>query len=356
MNIQSRFRVVAAGLALALAVSACGTTEDAQPSTPAASSSASATASSAGSPAVSSAESSAASSMSAPAAGPITVTDGVGRKVELKGPATRVVVLEWGEAEVVMSLGVTPVGLADIAGFKTWDAAVPVDASVKDVGKRGEPSVDAIAALNPDLIIMSGARGADFADKMAGKVPVIATKGADATQQFDRIRADVTLIAQALGKTDEAEKLLAEMDSAIADGKATLAAAGAAGAPFLMADGWLEGSTVSIRVFTKGSLVSDTLEAIGLKNAWTKAGDGGWGLAQTDVEAMSAYTDPKLRLFYSASEDDVFATKLTENPIWGGLPFVKAKQLTKFSKGTWTFGGPASIMSIVKQAVAAYQK
>ncbi|MEE3922722.1 hypothetical protein V2I01_43180 [Micromonospora sp. BRA006-A] len=37
--------------------------------------------------------------------------------------------------------------------------AAPLDASVKDVGTRGEPSVDSIVALQPDLVVMEAERG-----------------------------------------------------------------------------------------------------------------------------------------------------------------------------------------------------
>ena len=62
--------------------------------------------------------------------------------------------LEWGETEMLVSLGVQPVGVADIKGYNTWNTAAKLDGSAKDVGTRGEPSVDSIAALQPDLIVM----------------------------------------------------------------------------------------------------------------------------------------------------------------------------------------------------------
>ncbi|GHH40498.1 ABC transporter substrate-binding protein [Lentzea cavernae] len=285
------------------------------------------------------------------AGGPVTVTDSRGKAVELKSAAKRVVVLEWGEAEIVASLGVMPVGAADTAGYKTWNASVPLDASVKDVGKRGEPSVDTIVALNPDVVVMAAERDSPIVPQLEKYVPVVVTKSSDAARNFDRLREDVKMIAQAIGRTSEADALLSEMDTKLADGKKALAAK--AGTPFFMADGYLEGSTVSIRPFGKGSLVSDTAEALGLKNAWTGQVDPQWALGQTDVEGLTALTDPNTALFYSASEDDVFTTGLAQNPVWQRLPFVSAKRVHKFEPGTWTFGGPKSVARIADQFVKA---
>src|SRR5699024_3278363 len=113
-------------------------------------------------------------------------------------------------------------------------------------GTRAEPSIDAIVALKPDLVVMNGAGGAALADQLAETVPVLVTIGADASRQMDRLRDDVTMLATATGTQDRAATLLDQMDSVIADGKAALADAGLDGAPFLIADGWMQGSTVAI--------------------------------------------------------------------------------------------------------------
>ncbi|MFC0107617.1 ABC transporter substrate-binding protein [Kibdelosporangium aridum] len=285
------------------------------------------------------------------AGGPVKVTDVRGKTVELKSAAKRVVALEWGEAEMVVSLGVMPVGVADTAGYKTWDTAAPLDASVKDIGKRNEPSVDAIVALNPDVVIIAEERDSTLVPQLEKYVPVVVTKSSDASRNFARLREDLKLIAQTVGKSAEADKLLSEMDAKLAASKTALAAK--AGTPFLMADGWLEGSTVSIRPFGKGSLVSDIAEQIGLRNAWTGQVDAQWGLGQTDVEGLTALTDPNTILLYSASEEDVFTTGLAQNPVYQRLPFVVSKKVYKLQPGTWTFGGPKSVVHIAEQITKA---
>jgi ferric hydroxamate transport system substrate-binding protein len=285
------------------------------------------------------------------ASGPVKVTDSRGKTIELKAPAKRVVALEWGEAEMLASLGVMPVGVADAGGYKTWNTAQPLDTSVKDIGKRNEPSVDAIVALNPDVVVMAIERDSPLVPQLEKYVPVVGTKSSDASRNFDRLREDLRMIAQTVGRTAEADKLLSEMDTKLADGKKALAAK--AGTPFFMADGWLEGSTVNIRPFGKGSLVSDTAEQLGLKNAWTGQVDPQWGLGQTDVEGLTSLTDPNTVLFYSASEEDVFTTGLAQNPVWQRLPFVATKKIHKLQPGTWTFGGPKSVAHVADQLVKA---
>lgn len=325
---RTRATVLVAAVA-ALLLSACGTTEN----TPAAGPSA---------------------ADPAPA-GPVTVTDSRGKAVTLKAPATKVVGLEWGEVEMLVSLGVMPVGVADPKGYATWVSAAKLDAGVSDVGTRGEPSVDSIVALQPDLVVAGSDRSAALVTQLEKYVPVLVTKSSDASDNLGRMRSDLDMIAQATGKTAEAEKLLADLDTAIADGRKKIADAGAAGRQFAIADGWKEGSTVSIRMFGQGAFVSQLGIQLGLKNAWTGKVDETWGLGQTDVEGMTVLKGQDVHFFYNASDgDDVFADGLAGNAIWQSLPFVQQNRLHRMPDGIWTFGGPLSARQYIDQLVKVY--
>lgn len=326
--IRSRTALLATVAATAVLLAACGTTEATTPSP---------------------------AGGSAAPAGPITVTDSRGKAVTLKAPATRVVGLEWGEVEMLVSLGVMPVGVADTKGYATWVTAAKLDANVKDVGTRAEPSVDAIAALQPDLVVLSPGRDDSLAAKLEQYVPVIVARSSDAADNLGRMREDLTMIATAVGRTAEAQQLLADFDAALADGRAKIATAGSAGQQFAIADGWKEGSSISVRMFGQGSLVSQIGIQLGLKNAWTGKVDEVWGLGQTDVEGLTALKSQDLRFFYHASDgEDVFADGLSGNAIWTSLPFVRQQKLHRMPDGIWTFGGTLSGKQYIDQLVAAY--
>jgi ABC-type Fe3+-hydroxamate transport system substrate-binding protein len=290
-----------------------------------------------------------------PAAAPVSVTDSRGKAVTLDAPAKRVVGLEWGEVEMLVSLGVMPVGAADIKGYGTWVTAAKLGSTVKDVGTRAEPSVDAIVALQPDLVVMEAERGSTLVTQLEKFVPVLVTKGSDAADNLKRLREDFTMIATAVGKTGEATSVLADFDAHLADAKKKIADAGQAGKQFAIADGWKEGSNVSIRMFGEGALVSQLAIQLGLSNAWTGKTDEVWGLGQTDVEGLTALKGKDVRFFYNASDGvDVFADGLAGNAIWRSLPFVQQKKLHRMPNGIWTFGGPLSGKQYVDELVKAY--
>lgn len=295
-------------------------------------------------------EGDAATTPAEPTDAPVTITDARGVEVTLDRPAERVVALEWSEAEDLVTLGVMPVGVADVEGYSAWVQSAPLDESVADVGTRQEPSVDAIVALDSDLVIMEE-RGNNLDTQLEEYVPVILIEGSDASGNIAQMQENFSTIATAVGKEAEAADVLAEFDAKLAEGRQAVEDAGHAGEQFAMADGWMEGSSVAIRMFGEGSLVSDLAEGVGLDNAWNGEVDEVWGLGQTDVEGLSELED--LHFFYSASTDDVFADGLADNAIWKSLPFVENGNVYKLEDGTWTFGGPLSSMHIVDQIVAA---
>jgi len=324
-------RLVLLAIMLALAaLTACGTTE----------------------PAAGSAPAGAGATGAAPAGGPITLTDSRGKQITLPRPATRVVGLEWNVIEHAVSLGVMPVGAADVKGYTAWVKAEPLDPSVADVGVRGEPSIDSIAALRPDLILATDSLPEAAVTQMERFAPVVFVPGGDAKDPVGQMRANLALVAKALGKDAEADTLLAALDAKIAAAKARLA--GRAGQRFVFADGYAEGGQVSIRPFAKGSLVSGVTEQLGLSNAWPDAGDPAYGLAQTDVEGLTKAGDATfLYIVNDGDGGDVFANQLGANAVWTSLPFVKAGNVHRIPDGMWMFGGPTSMERYVDAVVAA---
>lgn len=88
---------------------------------------------------------------------PRTLTHAMG-KTEIKSAPKRVVVLDVGEFDNVVSLGVKPVGYAPSEG----DAAIPSylkkeAGNPKNVGTINNLNLEAIAGLKPDLILGSQA-------------------------------------------------------------------------------------------------------------------------------------------------------------------------------------------------------
>ncbi|MFJ6084931.1 ABC transporter substrate-binding protein [Streptomyces sp. NPDC092369] len=288
----------------------------------------------------------------------ITLTDASGAKVTLDGPAEKVVGTEWNVVESLVTLGVDPVGVADVKGYRTWDTAAPLKNTPKDIGTRGEPSMDTIAALSPDLIVATTDLSAAAVKQLRKIAPVLEVRSAKSADQIGQMEENLDLIAEATGTTAKADAAKKAFDTKVAEGKKALADAGLAGRRIAFADGWVASNQVSVRPYTGGSLLGAVNEAIGLKNAWTLKGDAAYGLAATDVEGLTSLGDVEFAYMGSKAEkaSDPFSNDLAKNAVWKSLPFVKKGNVHRLPDGIWMFGGPQSMQAYVDAVVNALTK
>ncbi len=290
--------------------------------------------------------------------GPISITDQLGRTVELDAPADRVVVLEWQQVEDVLTLGVTPVGVADPDGYRQWVTAETLPEDVADVGDRGEPDLDSIYALDPDLIIAEAYSADDeqLAQLEDGGVPVLATVGADASGQIENMKEVFATIAEALGRTEQADAVLQEFDDHLTAAEEAVADVDLQTTDFVFFDGWIDGGNVVIRPYGEGALFTELGARLGLTPAWTAEvnesyGSGGvdpaYGLAQTDIEGLTAVGDANLIYANDATSEESYVTELGKSEIWQSLPAVREGRAYAFPPNVWGAGGPRSVMQAV---------
>jgi iron complex transport system substrate-binding protein len=128
---------------------------------------------------------------------------------EVPADPKRVVVLDLGELDSAVALGVTPVGAVKApvdSGLLSY--LEPQLEDVQLVGEIGEPDLEAIAALEPDLILGSDVRVKDFYDELSAIAPTVfsETVGVAWKENF-------SLHAQALGREEEAEELLSAYEA-----------------------------------------------------------------------------------------------------------------------------------------------
>ncbi|MFD4422787.1 iron-siderophore ABC transporter substrate-binding protein [Agromyces sp. NPDC058484] len=280
----------------------------------------------------------------------ITIVDDRGERVELAAPAEKVVALEWNTAENLVALGVMPVGVADVEGYGDWVQSETLDEGVTDVGQRGEPSVDAIAGLAPDLVLTTTDLPESVVAQIEEFAPVLVVRGADASDPIGQMQENLVRIATATGQEAEAEEVLAGFDEKLDEGRAALEAAGLAGAAFMMSDSWASGGQVSIRPFAEGALLTAVTEELGLENAWTGDGDADYGLGSTDVEGLTGVGDVEF-LYITNGEADAYRNELSGNAVWQSLPFVQSGKVHRLPDGIWMFGGPSSMNDYIDAVV-----
>ena len=125
---------------------------------------------------------------------------------EIIAKTDKVVTLEPLELDTAVALGVTPSGAAvasNIAGIPDY---LGVD-GVESVGTVPEPDLEAIAALEPDLILGTESRHSKLYDELDAIAPTVFI-----ANHADSWKDNALLIGDALDRKDETETLLTEVD------------------------------------------------------------------------------------------------------------------------------------------------
>lgn len=153
----------------------------------------------------------------------VSVTDANGEKVELIKKPEKIVVFDYGVADILKNFGVDIVGLPK-SGTLPEILSVYADDKYANVGDLKEPDFEAIEALNPDLIII-GSRQADQIDSFKEIAPTVylATNGENYMDSFSTV---VTDLGNLFDKQEEAKKALSEIETKVADLKKTVSEKG----------------------------------------------------------------------------------------------------------------------------------
>ncbi|MFI9326872.1 ABC transporter substrate-binding protein [Kitasatospora sp. NPDC052868] len=152
------------------------------------------------------ADSSGAGSGGASSGGTRTVRHARGESTVPQRPA-RVVVLDTDSLDSAVALGVTPVGATTVSDGAPFSAYLPAArfTGTKPVGVIGQPGLESIAALRPDLILSNQVRDDKRYDELSKIAPTVLTKTTGPAW-----KENFRLHAEALGRQTEAAAVEAD--------------------------------------------------------------------------------------------------------------------------------------------------
>lgn len=243
------------------------------------------------------------------------------------GVPSRIVTLYQGANDVIVAFGVTPVGVVE-----SWDDEPVYDYlkqelnGVQLVGEEGQPNLEVIHQLQPDLIIAAKVRHEEIYGQLSQIAPTLV-----ATELFDW-RETVNLIAQALDMGGKETELLTAWDNRVADFKAK------------MSDRLpIEATIVNFRsdharIYYKG-YAGLIIEELGFTRPAGHDQDL-WGVQLTSKESIPDMNADLIFTFY----DDIEAVhkmkqEWTSHPLWAGIDAVKNNQVFEVDSVAWNLAG-----------------
>lgn len=143
----------------------------------------------------------------------VQITDANGEKAELKKNPKRVVVFDYGVADILKNLGVDAVVGLPKNGKMPEILSNYSDDKYTNVGSLKETDFEAVESLNPDLIIIGGRQAEDI-DSFKEIAPTVnlAVDGQDYMNSFKSV---VTDLGKLFDKEDEAKKAIDEIEAKI---------------------------------------------------------------------------------------------------------------------------------------------
>ena len=264
-----------------------------------------------------------ATSSAAPAADsfPVSVDTKFG-EVTVDQQPQRVVALGWGDAETALALGVQPVGASDwlafgddVDGVGPWAQGL-YDQSPEIIGTL-DPSYEAIAALQPDLILDTKSSGdQDRYDRLSGIAPTIGVpEGGDS--YLTTFEQQMDLVSTALGQSAKGDELVAQSEAEVE------AAAEAhpewkgltVTAATKTSEGW--------GAYVAGSERVSLLESLGFEQnpqvAALDANSGGFSvsISSENLDVIDADVIVAFPIYIDTAQ-------ITDDPQWQALPAVEA--------------------------------
>lgn len=240
----------------------------------------------------------------------------------------RLIVLNWALTEMVLSLGVTPIGVPAPTWYTSSVVAPPLPDGVVDVGLLFQPNYDLLYELRPDLMVITPAH-ASVKASFARIAPTL-TLGAYMTdpQPYRAMRVELSTLARRLGLEARAQSLMDETDGVLARSRAALDAA-------LPKGGYARVCVAEaiddrhLRIFGGASMFGEVLRTLGIRNAATASADGArgalvsGGAASSIVELERLVAVPDAHILWVGASEDGTAAGLQRNPVWRQLPFAQ---------------------------------
>lgn len=235
---------------------------------------------------------------------PRTIVDFARRQITLEAPPQRVVGMSASISEMLFAIGVSPVGVTSGMDYPPEAAALP------DIGTGYQPNLEALAALEPDLIIGNAQLNMNILDKLEAIAPTIMIM----TMTASDVPQNVRLLGQATWHDTEAEYLARAYDGYLALADKIGASHEGPSIVFIV-------GTLDVPNYGKSATYfGDMAKRLGAVNIADSEADAGPfpGYAQLSIEAI-VDADPDFVFTVTRGSPTPMPETMASDPLWSSL-------------------------------------
>ncbi|MFP1743967.1 Fe(3+)-hydroxamate ABC transporter substrate-binding protein FhuD [Lonsdalea quercina] len=248
----------------------------------------------------------------------------------------RIVALEWQPLELLMALGVTPLGVADKHNYQRWVKSPTLPDSVVDVGLRTEPNLELLTQLRPSLLLYADGFGPAPA-QMARIAPGMGfsfINGDDGP--LESARRSLRALGDRLGLRSAAEQHLALFSRFMAQARVNLQAY--TRRPLLL---FTVMDARHVLILGRHSLFQSVMDELGIENAW-QGETNAWGSIIVGMERLATLSAEAEAMCFDHG-NSALMEEVEANPLWQALPFVRHQRWRRVEP-VWFYGGTLSAM------------
>jgi iron complex transport system substrate-binding protein len=243
----------------------------------------------------------------------------------------RVVILTNEGTEALLALGVKPVGAVQSWTGNPWYEHIKADMEgVTNLGKEGEPNLEAIAGLKPDLIIGNKMRHEKIYEHLSAVAPTVFSETLRGAW-----KDNFAFYANALNKKAEGDKVLADFDKKVDGIRAKL------GDKINTKVSMVRFMSGDTRIYYKDTFSGIILEQIGLKRPESQ-NKNEFAATKVSKERIPEM-DGDIIFYFTYELGNGEATKSAEqwlnDPLWKNLSAVKAGKAIEVNDAIWNTAG-----------------
>ncbi|WP_122032511.1 iron-siderophore ABC transporter substrate-binding protein [Aliivibrio sp. EL58] len=253
-------------------------------------------------------------------------------QVQLDKPPKKVIALDWALTETVLSLGVNPIGVADVQGYQSWVKKPELNDSVMDVGSRREPNLELITELKPDVILISQHMLSMYEKLNAIAPTLVYTVYSNKKTPLVSAKEITLQLGKLLNKDQQAREVIIKTEQRLSDNGDKVRRFQLNHKPLLFIR-FINDKTV--RVHSEGSLAQATIDEMRLVNAWQEVTNM-WGFTTAGFEALAQHQQSNVLIFGPLKEAE--KKQLTQSALWQAMAFTRSNLVYELP-AIWTFGG-----------------
>ncbi|WP_051252615.1 ABC transporter substrate-binding protein [Ferrimonas kyonanensis] len=222
----------------------------------------------------------------------------------------KVVSLDYATTTTLIALGLPPVAIADVAGYRRWVLTPPLPGDIIDLGSANEPNLELLAQIRPDLILITPYQ-AQLTPLLSRIAPVhsfsIYQSTGDAIEKAETLTRN---LGQLLNLQAQAQSLIDRSRDHLQAQRRRLQHAVASPPPLYLIR---MHDDRHLWVYGKHSLGQAVIDRLGLSNAWQQPTNT-WGFSAQSIEILSQ--PPQARILFLDPVPHGGVATLGQSPLW----------------------------------------